>query len=350
MKKRRIVYIAIGVLVFFIALVGLRFFFTPIVPRQANTCVVFAKHEHFQHFVKRINAKTFMTLTARIYLRFVGNGQRLQYGEYCFNQHDSSYDVVRKLIDGRVALHPLIIKPGSTYEALLMDLHHAPFLQQPLPAATKLTALMIQNLQQFCDKATCLAHPKWQAQSSKQEAYALEGLLLPDTYYLAQGSMAVDVMQPAFSAMQHFLQQVYPKRDSALPYHNPYEVLIAASIIEKESADSEDRRKISGVIVNRLEKHMPLQMDPVVSFGEHLSHALTHENLRQKGPYNIYLHKGLPPTPICFPSKEAILAALHPIYSDYLYFVAKKDGKHQFSVTLRDHNRAIHAYLLSESS
>jgi UPF0755 protein len=173
-----------------------------------------------------------------------------------------------------------------------------------------------------------------------------EGALLADTYQYNAGSTADSVLMLAHLSLSHFLREVWASRKADLPYHTSYELLIAASIIEKETAIPEEQNLISGVIVNRLNNHMPLQMDPTVIYalGTDYTGHLTHEDLHIDSPFNTYRYRGLPPTPIAMVGKAALLAAAHPTSTNYLYFVARGDGRHEFSVHYIEQQRAVKLY------
>lgn len=173
-----------------------------------------------------------------------------------------------------------------------------------------------------------------------------EGLLLADTYYYDAGSDAKPLLELANQQLMRYLQAAWEKRSPDLPYKTSYELLTAASIIEKETAALGERALISGVIVNRLRLHMPLQMDPTVIYalGSDFSGKLAHADLKIDSPYNTYLYRGLPPTPIAMVGREAIDAAAHPTASDYLYFYAKGDGTHQFSRNYTQQKEAINQF------
>ena len=180
----------------------------------------------------------------------------------------------------------------------------------------------------------------------------LEGVFLPDTYIFDPDDLDIDVYRRASLAMQKLLNQAWEKRDANLPLKSPYELLVMASIIEKETGISEDRAKVAAVFINRLRKGMPLQTDPTVIYGigPRFDGNLRKADLRRDSPYNTYIHKGLPPTPIAMPSRESILAALSPEKSNALYFVAKGNGGSHFSSTLEEHENAVNRYQRKSTS
>jgi len=174
----------------------------------------------------------------------------------------------------------------------------------------------------------------------------LEGLLFPDTYLFAKGSSDVVVLRRAYQAMQRHLAAEWQARNANLPYQTPYEALIMASIIEKETGQAVERDLIAGALVNRLRIGMRLQTDPTVIYGlgESFDGNLKKVHLLTDGPYNTYTRAGLPPTPIAIPGLASLRAALQPAKTDALYYVARGDGSSQFSRTLEDHNRAVNKY------
>jgi len=175
----------------------------------------------------------------------------------------------------------------------------------------------------------------------------LEGLLFPETYHYTANMSAFSIIKKAYLHQQSVLQKLWPERDKNLPYKTPYEALIMASIIEKESGLANDRDKISSVFVNRLRIGMRLQTDPTVIYGmgERYNGRIRSKDLQEKTAYNTYTINGLPPTPIAMPSEEAMYAALHPAKTKYLYFVSKGDGTSYFSKSLNEHNNAVNKYI-----
>jgi UPF0755 protein len=178
----------------------------------------------------------------------------------------------------------------------------------------------------------------------------IEGWLFPDTYNYLGTDTVLDIMLRAHRKMNRVLEQEWAKRAPGLPYKTPYEALIMASIIEKETGLAEERETISGVFVRRLLKGMRLQTDPTVIYGmgDRYDGDIRRRDLRQLTPYNTYMIKGLPPTPIAMPSGASISAALHPKAGSSKYFVARGDGGHYFSSTLQEHLGAVKKYQLEQ--
>lgn len=182
------------------------------------------------------------------------------------------------------------------------------------------------------------------------EKTKLEGLLLPETYHYRANMSALDIIDKAYEHQQDVIERLWAERDKGLPLKTPYEALILASIIEKESGIKTDRDKISSVFINRLRFRMRLQTDPTVIYGmgDKYKGRIRSRDLREATPYNTYRINGLPPTPICMPSEAALYAALHPATTKYLYFVSKGDGSSYFSKSLVEHNRAVNKYILGK--
>ncbi|VAW90788.1 FIG004453: protein YceG like [hydrothermal vent metagenome] len=175
-----------------------------------------------------------------------------------------------------------------------------------------------------------------------------EGRFLPDTYLFPRGTTDIEFLKRAYSSMTKFLDDEWQEREVGLPLSSPYEALILASIIEKETGKVSERKKIAGVFIRRLQTKMRLQSDPTVIYGmgERYKGNIRRSDLKQKTPYNTYRRHGLPPTPIAMPGRDAIYSTLHPDDSDSLYFVARGDGSHYFSSNLREHNNAVIKYQL----
>lgn len=175
-----------------------------------------------------------------------------------------------------------------------------------------------------------------------------EGLFLPDTYHFAPGASALTLYRDAWRAMDRVLQREWPRRSPGLPLESPYQALVLASMIEKETGRAEDRSMVASVFVNRLKKGMLLQSDPTTLYalGPGFEGRLRRRDLQIDHPHNTYVRPGLPPTPIALPGRGAIEAALQPAESTALYFVARGDGSSEFSNDLKAHQRAVDRYIL----
>ncbi|WP_237385176.1 endolytic transglycosylase MltG [Xenorhabdus sp. Sc-CR9] len=175
---------------------------------------------------------------------------------------------------------------------------------------------------------------------------SLEGWFYPDTYLYNAGTSDVELLKRAHNKMKMILEQEWKTRKKNLPYKDVYEMLIMASIIEKETAIESERTKVASVFVNRLRLKMRLQTDPTIIYGlgDKYTGTIFRSNLTTFTPYNTYMIDGLPPTPIAMPGQASIKAAAHPAATEYLYFVANGDGGHTFTTNLVAHNKAVSLY------
>ena len=255
-----------------------------------------------------------------------GQQKAVQSGEYQVPPGETPNGLLRRLTSGDVVAHRLRIAEGGTVEALLRQLRADPRLRFDLADANA------ENLLQHLELPVRHA----------------EGLFFPDTYQFRRGQKASALLRRAHLRMERKLAAAWAARAEGLAYANPYEALILASIVEKETAQDADRPRIAGVFVRRLGKRMRLQSDVTVIYGlgDAFDGDLKRVHLRTDGAYNTYRRHGLPPTPIALPSLASIEAALRPDDSDALYFVSRGDGTSQFSRTLAEHNAAVRRYQL----
>ena len=174
-----------------------------------------------------------------------------------------------------------------------------------------------------------------------------EGRFFPDTYRYHLGMSDVDILRQSLEKMDRVLQAIWEERQEDVPLASAYEALIMASLIERETGAAQERRQIAGVFKRRLERGMRLQTDPTVIYGmgERYEGRITYADLREETPYNTYVIDALPPTPIAMPGRASLEAAVDPLPGETLYFVAKGDGTHHFSRTLREHNNAVNRYI-----
>lgn len=258
--------------------------------------------------------------------RLKDGGSHIKAGEYLINQQQSPQDLIELFRKGNSIQHSFTIIEGWTFNQLL--------------EALRLDDVLIHTL----DNKT---QPEIMAQISQRDEFP-EGRFLPDTYKFPRGTSDIDFLKRAYHAMQRVLKQEWPRRDKDLPLETPYDALILASIIEKETGAAFERPLIAAAFIQRLKKNMRLQTDPTIIYGlgSGFDGDIRYRDLRKDTPYNTYLHKGLPPTPIALPGIDAIRAALHPADSQAIYFVSKGDGTHHFSTTLKEHNAAVSKYQL----
>lgn len=262
-------------------------------------------------------------------LRLLGKERSLKAGEYTFTP-SSMFSVIRKLKLGEIKTYPVTIPEG------LPRWEVAKILEEKGIVEKEKFLQVVENPSLFKEKFSFL--------SSFQSLKTLEGYLYPDTYYFQRGEPPFKVVKKFLSRFREEILPLYEKAEKreGISLH---QVIILASIIEKEAVFDFEKPIIAGVFYNRMEKGMRLRADPTVKYalGDFRKKLLL-EELKTSSPYNTYLFPGLPPGPICSPGKESIKAALFPEKVEYLYFVAKGDGTHYFSKSYREHLRAIRIY------
>jgi UPF0755 protein len=261
-----------------------------------------------------------------IYARWTGADQQIKHGEYLLTGQLTSATLLDLLQSGKVLQYQVTLPEGITLAQALATLAENEHLQQVLSGLED--PRILQMVKPYL-------HP--------------EGLFFPDTYHFSRGSTDLELLQRTHGTMLEVLEQEWLGRAAELPYETPYEALIMASIIERETGMPQERAEIAGVFVRRLQQGMRLQTDPTVIYGIGSSFD---GNLRRahladaNNVYNTYRIKGLPPTPIALPGRESIHAALHPAQGTALFFVARGDGGHVFSATLGEHEAAVRKYQL----
>jgi UPF0755 protein len=261
-----------------------------------------------------------------ILARFAGRARDVKAGNYQLSQPATPMELLDKLTRGDVTQAEVRLIEGWTFAQLRGVLDASPHLRHDttgLEDAQVLARLQVPE-----------QHP--------------EGLFFPDTYLFAKGSSDAAVLRRAYRAMQRHLKEEWDGRLPGVPYRTPYDALIMASIIEKETGRGSERDLIGGVLTNRLRIGMRLQVDPTVIYGLGTSFDgnLKKVHLLEDGPYNTYTRAGLPPTPIAMPGLASLRAAMRPAKTDALYYVSRGDGSSQFSRSLNEHNRAVNKYQL----
>lgn len=300
---------------------------TPISVHEKRSLIV-EKGMYYNALLDKLSAEH--VIKTPFYLRLYGRLRpemtRIRAGEYEMTPGMTPRQLLQKLITGDTLKYHFTIIEGTRFSELRHALEERPE--------------MTHTLDQLSDK-----------ELEKQlgiDAPSLEGQFLADTYQFERGMSDLDLLRRAHQQLTQTLTELWQKRQAKLPLKTPYQALILASIIEKETGQPDERPKISGVFVRRLEKGMRLQTDPTVIYGmgDRYDGNLRKRDLHRPTPYNTYVIRGLPPTPIALVGPAALSAAVHPAPGKALYFVAKGDGSHAFSETLAEHNAAVAKYQL----
>lgn len=257
-------------------------------------------------------------------VRLLGQSAQLKAGSYALTHPVSPMELAGIITRGEINLSRISIIEGWTFRQMRAALDASPDITH--------TTIGLSDTEILQRIGAAETHP--------------EGLFFPDTYTFAAGSSDLTVLKHAYLAMQQRLQEAWSTREAGLPLQTPYQALILASIVEKETGIASDRTMIAGVFVNRLHMGMLLQTDPTVIYGmgEKFDGNLRKRDLLTDTVYNTYTRSGLPPTPIALPGMAALQAALHPAKTDALYFVARGDGSSHFSSNLATHNQAVNQY------
>lgn len=250
---------------------------------------------------------------------------KIKTGEYELPTGATIPDILALLVSGKSKQYSITFPEGRNFKEMLQTIEKNPNLEHTLKG--------VSNEELMTKLGATEKHP--------------EGLFFPDTYYFDKNTTDVALLKRAYSKMQLVLQQEWFNKAEHLPFNTPYQALILASIVEKETAAKTERTQIAGVFSRRLTQGMMLQTDPTVIYGMGDSYQgnIRSEDLHKETPYNTYKIKGLPPTPIAMAGREAIYAALHPDQSkNSIYFVSRGDGTHVFSATLDEHNQAVNQF------
>lgn len=260
------------------------------------------------------------------WFRLSGESRDMKAGSYEFAPGTTPRTLLAKLVRGEQALRSITLVEGWNVRQVLQAVRGATDLKQDLEGLSQ------------ADIMALIGYPGRHP----------EGRFFPDTYRVLKHAPASSVLRQAARAMEERMAQAWAQRDPASPLNTPDEALVLASIIEKETGMESDRRRIGGVFSNRLRIGMRLQTDPAVIYGlgEGFDGNLRRNDLTEDTPYNTYTRAGLPPTPIAMPGMASIMAAVQPMATNSMYFVARGDGSSQFSATLEEHNAAVRRYIL----
>jgi len=264
-------------------------------------------------------------LILKAYVRVFKSKANIKAGEYLILKDENIYQLIEKINEGRVYYRQIRLKEGSTFNEILNLFNNNKYIKK-------------DNYFYNLDKIKALLNI---------EVKSLEGQFHPDTYNYIKGDSYIDILNRSNLKHQNILEELWNLKSLDLPYKNSYEALILASLIEKEGIE---KKQIAGVFVRRLKLGMKLQSDPTIIYalGKDFDGDIRRADILMKHPYNTYHIYGLPPSPIGLVSKSSIEAAINPEEGTSLYFVAKGDGTHHFSDTLKEHNQAVRKYQLNK--
>ena len=314
--KQKILYISVAFLLIFIApsLWIANYFFSPSGLAEKTT-IVFAPNTRFTEIADQLAEKKVISypFLFKIILFTKGDASKFKAGEYAFSEHISPKEVANMFINGKTIIHHLTVIEGMLTAEVLELIKNNEALAGDIILDIK------------------------------------EGELLPETYNFSRGDKRNDLIMRMRHQMQKTLKDAWEGRAENLPFNAPEQALTLASIVEKETGINSERSRVAAVYINRLRKNMLLQADPTTAYavtsGKHkLERPLNYNDLAINSPYNTYRVLGLPPAPISNPGKASIIAALHPLISNEIYFVATGNGGHNFAATLEEHNKNVKKY------
>jgi len=300
---------------------------TPIALSEAERILVVERGDGFQDILdklREIGVEEGHDLEWKALAHEMQVISRLQVGDYSIRHGITPRELLTKLESGKVIQHRFTLVEGWSF--------------RDLRAALAKDAILVQSLPDMDDVAVMAA-----LQRAGQHP---EGRFLPETYHYTRGASDLDLLRRAALAMDKAVADAWAARADGIPIETPEQLLILASIIEKETGKAAERPEIAGVFSRRLKLGMRLQTDPTVIYGMGSQYAgnIRRSDLTTDTPYNTYTRAGLPPTPIAMPGRDALMAAANPAEGNTLYFVSRGDGSHVFSATLAEHNRAVNCY------
>ena len=258
---------------------------------------------------------------------------KVKAGTYSLTGVKTLQDLLDMLNSGKEAQFSVKFIEGKTFKEWRKNLENAPHLKQTLQGKTDKEIMALLDI-----PAVAKAVYEWNN---------IDGWLYPDTYNYTPNSTDLELLKRSTTRLQKALDKAWNERDENLPLEDPYQMLILASIVEKETGIAAERPQVASVFINRLKANMKLQTDPTVIYGmgESYTGNIRKKDLETMTPYNTYMIEGLPPTPIAMVSESALQAVAHPAKTDFYYFVADGSGGHKFTRNLNEHNKAVQEYL-----
>jgi UPF0755 protein len=302
------------------------------IPLTSDQLLTVEPGSSFQQVSQQLVNKGWLenTFWLKSYVRLFPHAANIKAGTYKIPAQITIKSLLKQLVEGKEHQFEITFIEGTTFKEWLSLLAKQANIEHQLSDKTIIEIAMLLGIKEL--------NP--------------EGWFFPDTYAYTAGTSDLTLLKRAYQKMQVTLEEVWQNRADNLPYKTPYQALIMASIIEKETSKIEEQPIIAAVFINRLRKNMRLQTDPTVIYGLGTRYQgdIKRVHLKEKNAYNTYQMKGLPPTPIAMPGISALMASVHPVSSNYLYFVSKGNGYHVFSSSLKAHNKAVRQYLLQRKS
>ena len=318
------IFILLSSIIIFMLLSYLNFSLKKNIYNENNTAFSIKPGDSIAKTLSELESKNLVdsSLRTKIIIYLHDMNPRFINGKYYISKDDTEYSILIKLLRGKVVQDSIIIFEGMTHNEII-------------------DALKQSNLVKYLKENNYYE----KIYPSKIQYLSPEGSCFPDTYKFSFGIDIESFLINCTKKMEKMILQYWNNRDYSLPYNSPYEMLIMASIIEKETSLDYEKPIISSVFINRLNKNMRLQADPTVIYGmKNYKGNITKKDLKANNEYNTYKINGLPKTPICSPGEMSIKAASNPEKSEYLYFVANDKGKHIFSKNYKDHVNAVNKY------
>ena len=320
-KRRKFFIIFLILLVWFFS-----YFFMPLNISEENASFEIDSGKNLDQITNQLIEMRVLkdSFRFKFFSHIFGKTESLKRGHYRLENSITPYELLKILADGKEALYSIRFIEGKVFSDLMLELKNNKHIKHEITSYKEKDILRIIS----ADEPTA------------------EGIFFPDSYYFYKNTSDIEILKNSYKVMKGKMKNLWDNRDLDLPYKNIYEVLIMASIIEKEISIKSEAPMVAGVFVNRLNINMPLQSDPTVIFGmrHRYDGNIRKSDLREVNDFNTYRRRGLPPSPISSPSLNSIIAAFNPEKTDALYFVAKGDRTHHFSKTLSEHNAAVRKY------
>ena len=319
---KRNFFIFIGLFIFWVVIYP----FTPINVTENNATFKINSGSNLNQITNQLVETELLndSIRFKILTLLTGNHTKLKKGYYKIPENTTPLGLLNILVDGKEILFSITFVEGSTFTQIIKQINRNKNLKKTLKGLSEKEILKLIGAKENL----------------------IEGLFFPDTYFFHKNTTDLEILKNSYQILQAKMTFLWKNRTDNLPYKNPYEALVIASIIEKEIGVIEEAPEIAGVFINRLRIGMPLQSDPTVIYGmgNEFKGNIRRKDLKKDNIFNTYTRRGIPPSPIAMVSLNSLDAALNPATTQNFYFVAKGNRRHHFSKTLREHNKAVYKY------